>query len=68
MLSFKNFWPEVTVSIVVVVMQEASGYCMVPNDNPVKFKNTLKNFFHQHPFYSIKQYFEHGNATRGSFE
>jgi hypothetical protein len=36
--------------------------------SPVKFKNALKNFFHQHPFYSIKEYFEQGNPTRGSFE
>ena len=36
--------------------------------NPVKFKNTLKNFFLQHPFYSTKEYFEHGNSTRGSLE
>jgi len=35
--------------------------------NPVKFKNALKNFFHQHPFYSIKEYFEQGNLTWGSF-
>jgi hypothetical protein len=36
--------------------------------NPVKFKNALKNVFHQHPFYSIKEYLEQGNPTRGSFE
>jgi hypothetical protein len=24
--------------------------------SPMKFKNALKNFFHQHPFYSIKEY------------
>jgi hypothetical protein len=36
--------------------------------SPVKSKNALKNFFHQHPFYSIKEYFEQGNPTRGSFE
>jgi hypothetical protein len=35
--------------------------------SPVKFKNALKKFFHQHPFYSIKEYFEQGNPTRGSF-
>jgi len=34
--------------------------------SPVKFKNALKNFFHQHPFYSIKEYFEQGNPTWGS--
>jgi hypothetical protein len=34
----------------------------------VKFKNALKTFFHQHPFYSIKEYFEQGNPTRGSLE
>jgi hypothetical protein len=33
--------------------------------SPVKFKNDLKNFFHRHPFYSIKEYFEQGNPTRG---
>jgi hypothetical protein len=32
--------------------------------NPVKFKKALKDFFHQHPFYSIKEYFDHGNFTR----
>jgi hypothetical protein len=36
--------------------------------SPVKFKNALKIFFHQHPFYSIKKYFEQGNPSRGSFE
>jgi hypothetical protein len=36
--------------------------------SPVKFKNALKNFFLQHSFYSIKEYFEQGNPTRGSFE
>jgi hypothetical protein len=36
--------------------------------SPVKFKNPLKFFFHQHPFFSIKEYFEQGNPTRGSFE
>jgi CDP-glycerol glycerophosphotransferase (TagB/SpsB family) len=36
--------------------------------SPVKFKNALKIFFHQHPFYSIKEYFEEGNPKRGSFE
>jgi hypothetical protein len=36
--------------------------------SPVKFKNALKSFFHQHPFYSIKEYFEQGNPIRGSFE
>jgi hypothetical protein len=35
--------------------------------SPVKFKIALKKFFHQHPFYSIKEYFEQGNPTRGSF-
>ena len=34
--------------------------------SPAKFKNALKNFFHQHPFYSIKEYFEQGNTIRGS--
>jgi len=34
--------------------------------SPTKFKNALKNFFHQHPFYSIKEYFELGNSIRGS--
>jgi hypothetical protein len=36
--------------------------------SPVKFKNAFKNFFHQHPFYSIKEYFEQGNPIRGPFE
>jgi hypothetical protein len=36
--------------------------------SPVKFKNALKHFFHQQPFYSIKECFEQGNSTRGSFE
>ena len=27
-----------------------------------KFKKVLKTFFHQHPFYSIKEYFELGNS------
>jgi len=35
--------------------------------SPVKFKNALKNVFHQHPFYSMKEYFEQGNPTWGSF-
>ena len=30
--------------------------------SPAKFKNVLNNFFHQHPFYSIKEYFELGNS------
>jgi hypothetical protein len=28
----------------------------------------LKIFFHQHPFYSIKEYFEQRNPTSGSSE
>jgi hypothetical protein len=36
--------------------------------SPMKFKNALKNFFHQHPFYSIKEYFEQGYPTGGSSE
>jgi hypothetical protein len=36
--------------------------------SPVKFKNALKNLFHQHPFYLIKEFFKQGNPTRGSFE
>jgi hypothetical protein len=36
--------------------------------SPVKFKNALKNFFHQHPFYSIKENFEQGNPTSESSE
>jgi hypothetical protein len=32
--------------------------------SPVKFKNALKNFFHQHPFYSINEYLEQWNSTR----
>jgi len=27
-----------------------------------KFKNALKSFFHQHPFYSIREYFELGSS------
>jgi hypothetical protein len=30
--------------------------------SPAKFKSVLKNFFLQHPFYSIKEYFELGNS------
>jgi hypothetical protein len=37
-------------------------------DCPLKFNNALKFFFSQHPFYTIKEYFEKGNSTRGSTE
>jgi hypothetical protein len=57
-----------------VYIEEVSEICEVSVMNPTtqtfcfEVKYALKNFFHQHPFYSIKEYSEQGNPVRGGFE